>query len=105
MLIVVYPVAEELVFRGLMQDWVRNLPWGQAQFVGITCANGITSVLFVGCHFFSHPPLAAASVLAPSLVFGYFRDRYSGQIPMHLLSPMLLHVWYNAGYFLLFWGG
>jgi membrane protease YdiL (CAAX protease family) len=35
-------------------------------------------------------------VFAPSLVFGYFRERYGSIAP-----GAVLHVFYNAGYFLL----
>jgi membrane protease YdiL (CAAX protease family) len=33
-------------------------------------------------------------VLFPSLIFGYFRDRYTSIYPC-----MVLHAFYNAGYF------
>jgi membrane protease YdiL (CAAX protease family) len=36
-------------------------------------------------------------VFFPSLVFGLFKDR-----TQRLLAPILLHVFYNAGYFWLF---
>ena len=63
----------------------------------VTHANLITSLVFTGLHFIYHPPLWAASVLLPSLVFGYFKDRYRT-----LTTPIILHVFYNAGYFWLF---
>ena len=57
----------------------------------------LISLVFTGLHFIYHPPLWAASVLLPSLVFGYFKDRYRT-----LTTPIILHVFYNAGYFWLF---
>lgn len=89
------PVLEELAFRGWLQTellsrWPRRLG-------PLSHANLLTSVVFTALHFIQHPPLWAAGVFLPSLVFGHFRERHAG-----LVSPMLLHAWYNAGYFLLF---
>ncbi|HHO67761.1 MAG TPA: JDVT-CTERM system CAAX-type protease [Gammaproteobacteria bacterium] len=91
-----YPVAEELVFRGLLQELAaRHL---RAWRLGpLTHANVYTSLLFTGLHFINHPPLWAAAVFVPSLIFGYFRDRTGG-----VGAPIVLHVWYNTGYFWLF---
>jgi hypothetical protein len=50
-----------------------------------------------------HPPLAAISVMIPSLIFGHFRDRYNAAPYQHLAAPIGLHIWYNSGYFLLFY--
>ncbi len=93
-----YPLVEELVFRGLIQDLAHQhlRPWSLGP---LTHANILTSLLFTALHFFSHPPLWAAAVLAPSLVFGLFKDR-SGR----LAAPILLHAFYNSGYFWLFAG-
>lgn len=92
----VYPVLEEIAFRGLLQELVRERV--SAATVGpLSVANLVTSVVFTALHFFHHPPLWAALVLFPSLVFGYFRDR-SGA----LTAPIFLHVFYNSGYLWLF---
>lgn len=95
----VYPVAEEIIFRGALQEWLGDhLP---ARPVGpISLANLVTSVVFTAAHFIHHPPLWATLVFVPSLVFGYFKDRTGG-----LQAPIVLHVFYNAGYFWLFGGG
>lgn len=93
-----YPVVEELVFRGLVQELIHR--YLKAWTLGpLTHANIFTSLLFTALHFFSHPPLWAAAVLAPSLLFGFFKDRSGG-----LSAPILLHVFYNSGYFWLFGG-
>ena len=91
-----YPVVEELIFRGLIQDMAhRHLkPW---RLGPLTHANILTSLLFTALHFINHPPLWAAAVLIPSLLFGFFKDRTGG-----LAAPILLHVFYNSGYFWLF---
>lgn len=91
-----YPVVEEIVFRGLVQELVHN--YISQRWLGpLSIANLLTSCLFTGLHFLYHPPLWAALVFFPSLVFGFFKDR-SG----HLTAPILLHVFYNAGFLWLF---
>ncbi len=89
------PVLEEWIFRGWLQPalaarWPRR-------YGPLSLANLLASVAFTALHFFQHAPLWAASVFLPSLLFGYFRERHDG-----LASPVILHIWYNAGYFLIF---
>lgn len=93
---VVYPIVEEIVFRGLVQEALsRSLP---THILGpITIANLATSILFTSMHFIYHTPLWAIAVIIPSLVFGYFKDRHQS-----LLSPIVLHVYYNSGYYWIF---
>ena len=57
----------------------------------------LVSLVFTGLHFINHPPAWAASVLIPSLIFGFFRDRTG-----RLLAPILLHVFYNSGFIWIF---
>lgn len=91
----VFPVLEELVFRGFVQERLHNHLHGG---IGrISHANLITSIIFALLHLIEHPPMWAAAVFIPSLVFGYFRDRSGG-----LGAPIALHVFYNSGYFWLF---
>jgi uncharacterized protein len=93
----VYPVLEEIAFRGLIQETLFAQNWGKKNWLNFTVANFLTSVLFVAAHFFYHQPLWALSVLIPSLVFGFFRDKYQSVIP-----GILLHIFYNFGYIWLF---
>jgi uncharacterized protein len=93
---VVNPVLEELIFRGYLQGQLLRQPWGQQGWGGFTLANSCTSLLFMAGHWWSHPPLWAVAVLLPSLIFGYCRDRYASVYPC-----MVLHAFYNAGYFCL----
>lgn len=95
-LVLIYPVLEEIMFRGLLQELVRDL-LSKVRFGPLTVANLLTSVFFAGAHFFYHPPLAAALVFFPSLVFGFFKERTDS-----LVAPVLLHAFYNAGYLWLF---
>ena len=93
----VYPVLEELVFRGWIQGrlLVPRLP--AHPWRGITWANILASVLFSLVHLVNHPPIWAIAVFFPSLVFGFFYDRYQRVTP-----SIILHVFYNTGFFLLF---
>ena len=94
-LILWQPLLEELLFRGVIQGQIRLHVWGREKRWGLTHANLLTSLLFVLVHFFYHPPLWAISVFFPSLVFGHFRDKYGS-----IYAALVLHVYYNAGYFL-----
>ena len=95
LLVIAYPVVEEWLFRGQLQPaiaariTVRALP-------GISAANFLTSTLFALAHLPFHAPPHALATFFPSLVFGFFRDRYASVVP-----GLLLHIWYNAGFFLL----
>jgi hypothetical protein len=95
-LVLLQPLVEELLFRGLLQGWLRTWAWARRQLGGFTLANLAVSLVFSALHFINHPPLWAAGVLLPSLLFGYFRDRHGSVLP-----AVTLHVFYNAGYFLL----
>ena len=95
-LVLLYPIVEEIAFRGLVQELLRDYV-SRRSLGPLTIANLLTSVLFAGLHLIHHAPLWAALVFFPSLVFGFFKDRTN-----HLLAPIILHVFYNAGYFWLF---
>lgn len=90
------PVLEELAFRGALMGWFRDYAWGRTRILGVSRANLMASVLFTAIHFAYHPPIWAAAVFIPSLLFGHLRDRHSSVWP-----PIVVHVFYNAGYFAL----
>ncbi len=94
-LCIVQPVLEEAIFRGVVQGELLHRRWGRANAYGISAANALTSLAFTALHFISHPPIWAASVIVPSLLFGYFRERHNSLYP-----PLALHIYYNTGYFL-----
>jgi uncharacterized protein len=89
------PLLEEFLFRGVVQGELKRFSFGKRAALGITGANALTSVVFTALHFLQHSPLWAAATLLPSLAFGYFRDRHDSLYP-----PVLLHIYYNTGYFL-----
>jgi membrane protease YdiL (CAAX protease family) len=94
MLTVGQPLLEEVLFRGYLQGYCREQPWGQRAWCGITRANMLTALVFTAGHIWTHPLLWALAVLVPALIFGASRDRYGSIYP-----GLLLHVLYNAGYF------
>jgi hypothetical protein len=95
-LVLLQPLLEELLFRGLLQGRLLARPWGRRQLGGFTLANMTVTLVFTALHFINHPPLWAVGVLVPSLLYGYFRDRHDNVAP-----AIALHIFYNAGYFLL----
>lgn len=97
LLVFVYPVLEEVVFRGGLQTLLLRYPSGRQSCCGVTVANVLTGVCFALMHTFTHAVLWAVGAFIPSLIFGYFRDRHAT-----LVAPTVLHIYYNAGYFLLF---
>jgi membrane protease YdiL (CAAX protease family) len=96
LLVLVHPVLEEIVFRGAVQDFLGTR-LGRSGNPALTRANLATSVLFAAAHVAWRGDPVAAAVFFPSLAFGYFRERHAT-----LASPILLHVFYNLGLFLIF---
>jgi membrane protease YdiL (CAAX protease family) len=88
----VFPLLEELAFRGLVQGYLLRLPALAARTFGFTGANGVTSLLFAAAHLFHQPPIVAALIVLPSLIFGELRDRFASTRP-----SMVMHVYYNMG--------
>jgi membrane protease YdiL (CAAX protease family) len=94
---VLYPVLEELAFRGWLQGWLWQYAYGRRQVGPVSLANLTTSTLFAGFHLLHQPPVWALAVMPPSLVFGFFRDRYQ-----RLMPSIILHIFYNSGFIWLF---
>jgi len=99
--ILVFPVLEELVFRGWIQgSFEQQYTLTKYSFwferLGLSQANIITSMLFASLHFALVPAWTVLLVFIPSLWFGWLKDRY--QI---LLPSMVFHAYFNA-LFLLF---
>lgn len=92
-LLIWQPVFEEILFRGVILGGLGRIQFFTVKSLGLSRANICVSCLFSATHFINHPPLWAASVFIPSLVFGYFRERHDSLAP-----PVALHVWYNTAY-------
>ncbi len=128
----IYPVLEEIVFRGAVQGFlldrlpssiavnrhqsdepavatasdtdasgITNPSTGSDRYHmligGISWANVLTSIAFAALHLISQSPLWAFLVFFPSLAFGWVREASGG-----LLLPIVLHIFYNIGFLLLF---
>ncbi|MGD8310912.1 MAG: JDVT-CTERM system glutamic-type intramembrane protease [Chromatiales bacterium] len=93
--VLVYPVIEELIFRGFLQGHILRFSYGSRSLSGITLANLLSTGAFTLIHFVHNPPVWAASTAAPSLVFGFFRDRHGTVYPC-----VALHSAYNFFYLL-----
>jgi uncharacterized protein len=90
-LVIWQPVIEEILFRGIVQGQLRKTTWGQRAWLKVSAANVVTSIVFVFMHMINNPPLFSISVIVPSLLFGYFRDRCNSVYP-----SILLHSAFNA---------
>lgn len=90
-LIIWQPLVEEVLFRGILQGQFAKREWGKRSWLGISGANVAASVLFAAIHLINSSPLFAITVIAPSLVFGYFRDYCNSVYP-----SIAIHVTYNA---------
>jgi len=94
-LALITPVLEELCFRGLVQTELRRR--FDRRFGPVSAANLLTSATFVALHWAQNPKAWVGLVVIPSLIYGYFRDRYDT-----VKSPMALHLLHNVLYFSLF---
>lgn len=102
-LVLVQPLLEELVFRGLLQGQALALlsKDGRPRRLGpVTLANVLVTVAFVLLHLRAQPLAWALTVAAPSLVFGHLRERFGSVWP-----AVLVHAVYNAGFGLTAWWG
>jgi membrane protease YdiL (CAAX protease family) len=101
-MLLVAPVLEELVFRGLLQDVLTasrsSKPrFGVARVGPLSLANVLTSAVFAASHLPYNPPLLACAVFLPSLVFGRLKELYGS-----LLPSIALHAWYNLAFLIIF---
>jgi len=101
--VLLMPLLEEFVFRSGLQGWLlerralaRRLPSAR---LGISGANLIASIVFAAAHLWTQPPLWAALIFLPSLVFGHLYERRQS-----IAGPVLVHAFYNAGFLMLFSG-
>ncbi|HJV75992.1 MAG TPA: JDVT-CTERM system glutamic-type intramembrane protease [Noviherbaspirillum sp.] len=94
-MVLLQPLVEELLFRGVIQGQLEKASWARHRLAGLSVANFFTTLLFALAHLVHHAPLWAAGVIIPSLVFGHFRDRHRQVFP-----AFLLHAFYNGCYLL-----
>jgi len=89
----VSPVAEEILFRGILQKKLRERISGG--IYAISYGNMIASVIFALVHVPFWGVLHSFLVFAPSLIFGFLYDR-TGKITYGIF----LHIFYNANVFI-----
>lgn len=90
--VLLYPILEEIVFRAGLQHLLQKRLTSASVLYGVSQANVLTSILFAAAHLVRHSTPTAALVFLPSLVFGYFYDRYGRVLPC-----IVLHGFYNSG--------
>lgn len=88
--LIIYPVLEEIVFRGLIQGWISARVSHSSH--GVSLSNVITSIIFTAVHFFNNPSLLTLLIFFPSIIFGCAKERYNKLTP-----PIILHSLYNIG--------
>jgi hypothetical protein len=94
--VLLWPLIEELLFRGLLQGQLLRLNphRGQPRRIGpLTWANALTTLAFVALHLPVQPLAWALAVALPSLVLGHLRERFASVWP-----AVGLHMVYNAGF-------
>jgi membrane protease YdiL (CAAX protease family) len=95
-ILLIFPVLEEIVFRGLIQDYLSNKTTGWDSFLGITWANWLTTLLFCVTHLVTRSMLVASLVIVPSLLLGALRDR-----GFSIKALAAIHLYWNGGVYLL----
>ena len=95
-ILLIFPVLEEIVFRGLIQDYLSNITTDWDSFLGITWANWLTTLLFCVTHLVTRSLLVASLVIVPSLLLGALRDR-----GFSIKALAAIHVYWNGGVYLL----
>ena len=94
--VLIQPLLEELVFRGVLQGLALRLTTdkGQPRRMGpITLANVLVTLVFVALHLQAQPLTWALAVVVPSLVLGHLRERLASVWP-----SVLVHAVYNTGF-------
>lgn len=93
--LLVAPVLEELVFRGLLQDLIEGAAVkARVPALGpVSAANLLTSVIFAACHLPFQDAVTASLIVVPSLVFGRLKELHASLAP-----SMLMHGWYNLAF-------
>lgn len=92
--VVLFPVLEEWVFRGLLWDLWDHLKSQEAGLVStLVVKNCCVSACFSLLHTINYGVFGAALVFIPSLWLGWVRER-SDSVPL----CCLVHVCWNAGY-------
>lgn len=88
------PIVEEIFFRGALQEYLAKRIRKKSEGP-VSPANIVTSVIFAALHAIVWTNFWSLLVFFPSLIYGYFKEKTGG-----LATPIGLHAFYNAGFFL-----
>ena len=92
--VLLFPVLEELVFRGLLWDLWGFFARNKAGLIAsLSVKNCFISICFSSLHAINYGTLGALLVFIPSLWLGWLRER-SGSVKV----CCLVHVLWNLGY-------
>ena len=97
LIILLIPLCEEIVFRGLLQNELASYGRLRRTLLGISWDNLISSTLFTVVHALYFENLLLLTIEFPALLFGYFYSQYR-----RLIYPVLLHIWYNTNGLLIY---
>lgn len=92
--LVVMALAEEMLFRGVVQQFLLHRAAFGRRIGPLTLANITASLVFVLAHLVAQPPLWAAAVFVPALIFGWIWDRHG-----RILPCTVVHFAYNFCFF------
>lgn len=88
--VIVFPLLEEFVFRGMIHRALHRKSIGRRCYGPVTVANLVTTSLFAIAHLPRGGLLLAAGVIVPSICLGYFFERHQ-----RLISPIIMHMAFN----------
>lgn len=97
LIILLIPICEEIVFRGLLQNELASYGRLRRTLLGISWDNLISSTLFTVIHAIYFENILLLTIEFPALLFGYFYSQYR-----RLIYPVLLHIWYNTNGLLIY---
>lgn len=89
-LLLLAPVAEEVLFRAGLQDALTRQLSGRIRAAELA-ANGATALAFAAAHMLMHPGLRAGLTLLPALLIGWVYQQRR-----HLAPCIALHASFNA---------
>lgn len=91
--ILIAPILEELVFRGLIQSELLSLLGNKPFLPTISLANILTSVAFISMHYFTRLEIGVLWLFIPSLLLGVLRERHNS-----VIIAIFFHAWFNLNY-------
>ncbi len=85
--VVLVPVVEEILFRGMLQSWIKR-HWGR------NISIGLTSIIFVPFHFSEAQGISNMQILGDLMVLSLFLS-FLKERQHSLVAPIVLHSTFN----------